>query len=153
MQAGHRGSLGDNRTGGGRTVNSQGATSWGSAPVRRGDLAVGAPPNGGRLFPFLLAILLLPACGCRPEDAFRVLRNVFPAETATWAKWAGVTPEHCVGFRLERNGLAAGIVLARPPDSQHPAFGAQHCIFRTPTASNNSPKGFSSVNYVDWDRR
>jgi len=51
------------------------------------------------------------------DGAFGPLANLFPAEAETWAKQAGVKPEDCVAFKLERNGLRAEVVLVRTPDS------------------------------------
>jgi hypothetical protein len=51
----------------------------------------------------------------RKEGAFGPLTNIFPAEADAWAKQAGVRVEDCVAFKLERNGLRAEVVLARPP--------------------------------------
>ena len=48
------------------------------------------------------------------EGSFGPLTNLFPVEAAQWAKQAGVKPEDCVAFKLERNGLRAEVVLARP---------------------------------------
>jgi hypothetical protein len=46
------------------------------------------------------------------EASFGPLTNLFPAEAENWAKQAGVKPEDCVAFKLERNGLRAEVVLA-----------------------------------------
>jgi hypothetical protein len=48
---------------------------------------------------------------------FGPLTNMFPAEASNWAAQAGVKPEDCLAFRLERNGQRAEVVLARTPGS------------------------------------
>ncbi|MCU0785623.1 MAG: hypothetical protein MUF81_16580 [Verrucomicrobia bacterium] len=45
------------------------------------------------------------------EGQFGSLTNLFPVEAKTWAEQAGVNPEDCVAFRMERNGLRAEVVL------------------------------------------
>ena len=46
------------------------------------------------------------------EGTFGPLTNIFPAEAEAWAKQAGVKPEDCVAFKMEKNGLRAEVVLA-----------------------------------------
>jgi hypothetical protein len=48
------------------------------------------------------------------EGAFGPLTNLFPVEAEAWAKEAGVKAQDCLAFKLERNGLRAEVVLARP---------------------------------------
>ncbi len=60
------------------------------------------------------------------EGAFGPLTNLFPVEAADWAKQAGVKPEDCLAFKLERNGLRAEAVLARESNNHNPASGVQH---------------------------
>ncbi len=43
------------------------------------------------------------------------LKMLFPAEAESWADQAGVHPDDCVAFKLERNGLRAEVVLVKPP--------------------------------------
>lgn len=45
---------------------------------------------------------------------FGPLPELFPAEAEAWASQAGVKPEECVAFKLERNGLRAEVVLVKP---------------------------------------
>lgn len=45
------------------------------------------------------------------EGAFGPLQKIFPAEAETWAKQAGVSPDECVAFKLEKNGLLTEVVL------------------------------------------
>jgi hypothetical protein len=47
------------------------------------------------------------------EGQFGLLTNLFPAEAHAWTTQAGVKPEDCIAFKLERNGLRAEIVLVR----------------------------------------
>lgn len=42
------------------------------------------------------------------------LKKVFPKEAAAWAALAGVHPDDCVAFKLERNGVRAEVVLLKP---------------------------------------
>ena len=42
------------------------------------------------------------------------LKILFPAEAERWAGQAGVNPDNCVAFKLDRNGLRAEVVLAKP---------------------------------------
>lgn len=51
---------------------------------------------------------------------FGPLKKIFPAEAEGWARQAGVYPEECVAFKLERNGLRAEVVLVLIP-----TYGAQ----------------------------
>ena len=44
---------------------------------------------------------------------FGGLSDVFPIEAAGWAEQAGVKPADCLGFKLERNGIRAEVVLVR----------------------------------------
>ena len=41
------------------------------------------------------------------------LKHLFPTEAEAWTKQAGVNPDDCVAFRLDRNGLRTEVVLAR----------------------------------------
>jgi hypothetical protein len=59
------------------------------------------------------------------EGQFGPLTNVFPQEASAWAAQAGVRPEDCMAFRLERNGQRAEVVLARNPSLQPSASGLQ----------------------------
>ncbi len=45
------------------------------------------------------------------EAAFGPLTNLFPAEAEAWAGQAGVPPENCLAFRMEKNGLRAEVVI------------------------------------------
>lgn len=58
------------------------------------------------------------------DGEFGPLPTLYPTEAKRWADQAGVNPEDCIAFKLERNGLRAEVVLARPStlDSQ-PATG------------------------------
>lgn len=47
------------------------------------------------------------------EGAFGALTNIFPAEAENWARQAGVKPEDCVAFKMERAGIGAEVVLLR----------------------------------------
>ena len=68
----------------------------------------------------------------RREGQFGALTNLFPAEAKTWAKQAGVSPEDCVAFKLERNGLRAEVVLVN--DS---ALRTPHFVWFTATTSSD----------------
>ena len=75
------------------------------------------------------------------DGAFGPLTNIFPAEAQGWAGQAGVKPEDCVAFKLERNGLRAEVdahhlapeALSKEDrafsvaagDVEHPARGAE----------------------------
>lgn len=48
------------------------------------------------------------------DGQFGPLTNIFPAEAEAWSRQAGVSPENCVAFKLERNGLRAEVVLRKP---------------------------------------
>lgn len=50
----------------------------------------------------------------RKHGDYGPLRKLFPAEAETWAKAAGVNPDQCVAFKLERKGLRAEVVLVKP---------------------------------------
>ena len=45
------------------------------------------------------------------EASFGPLNQLFPEEAAGWAKQAGVNPDDCIAFRMERNGIRAEVVL------------------------------------------
>ena len=49
----------------------------------------------------------------KKQGAFGPLEQVFPNEGKAWADQAGVKPEDCVAFKLERNDLRAEVVLAK----------------------------------------
>jgi hypothetical protein len=51
----------------------------------------------------------------RKHGDYGPLRKLFPVEAETWAKQAGVNPDQCVAFKLDRHGLRAEVVLV--PDS------------------------------------
>lgn len=51
----------------------------------------------------------------RKEGRFGPLLEIFPEEGARWAAQAGVRPEDCRAFRLQRNGLRAEVVLVAEP--------------------------------------
>ena len=63
--------------------------------------------------------------------SFGALTNLFPAEAEKWAKQAGVRPEDCVAFKLERSGVRAEVVLA-----EDPALGSPHSVFRIVRCNN-----------------
>ena len=46
------------------------------------------------------------------HSRFGSLMKIFPDEAEVWASLAGVNPDDCVAFRLERNGHRAEVVLA-----------------------------------------
>jgi len=47
----------------------------------------------------------------RREGQFGSLTNLFPDEAKAWAQQAGVKPEDCVAFRMERGSIRAEVVL------------------------------------------
>jgi hypothetical protein len=49
----------------------------------------------------------------RREGKFGALTDLFPQEAKTWAAQAGVKPEDCVAFRMERDNIRAEVVLVR----------------------------------------
>ncbi len=51
----------------------------------------------------------------RKRGQFGPVLEVFPQEATNWAAQAGVKPEDCVAFKLERNSLRAEAVLVREP--------------------------------------
>ena len=53
----------------------------------------------------------------KKQGAFGPLLEVFPQEATNWVAQAGVKPEDCVAFKLERNGQRSEVVLARAPGS------------------------------------
>ncbi len=65
----------------------------------------------------------------RRDGQFGSLTNLFPHEAAQWASQAGVKPEDCVAFKLERNGTRAEVVLAldSPLPNPHPLFRIVRC--------------------------
>jgi hypothetical protein len=48
------------------------------------------------------------------------LRELFPTEAEAWASQAGVNPDQCVAFKLERHGLQAEVVLVKPSTREAP---------------------------------
>lgn len=50
----------------------------------------------------------------RQRAAYGPLNKLFPAEAGGWAAQAGVSPDDCVAFKLERNGIRAEVVLLKP---------------------------------------
>jgi hypothetical protein len=66
------------------------------------------------------------------DGEFGSLTNLFPTEGSVWASQAGVRPEDCVAFKLERNGLRTEVVLARQStlNTQPPVRGAQFRVIR-----------------------
>jgi hypothetical protein len=50
----------------------------------------------------------------RQRGAYGPLQDLFPAEAEGWASQAGVRPDDCVAFKLERNGVRAEVVLLKP---------------------------------------
>lgn len=53
----------------------------------------------------------------RREGKFGSLTNLFPAEARAWAEQAGVKPEDCVAFRMERDSIRAEVVLVREDEA------------------------------------
>lgn len=55
--------------------------------------------------------------------------HIFPAESAGWAGRAGVAPNNCVTFRLERNGDRPEVVLVQKPSprSSSASFRVLRC--------------------------
>ncbi len=60
------------------------------------------------------------------------LKELFPAEADAWCAQAGVRPDDCVAFKLERNGVRAEVVLIKPPtsDFQSSSDGGPYRIVR-----------------------
>ena len=69
------------------------------------------------------------------DGRFGPLTNLFPLEAQSWATQAGVRPEDCMAFRLDRpNAPRAEVVLVRIPDpssatghSPPPSFRIVRC--------------------------
>jgi hypothetical protein len=57
----------------------------------------------------------------RRSGAFGPLKNVFPTEAEAWARLAGVHPDDCVAYKLERNGVRAEVVLLTPSNFESKA--------------------------------
>lgn len=49
----------------------------------------------------------------RRKGQFGALSHLFADEASAWAEQAGVKPEDCVAFRMERNSIRAEAVLVR----------------------------------------
>jgi hypothetical protein len=65
------------------------------------------------------------------HGAFGPLTKLFPAEAARWASQAGVKPEDCVAFRLDRtNGFRAEVVLARQSAVRNPQSAFPYRVLR-----------------------
>jgi len=56
----------------------------------------------------------------RRHGQYGPLRKLFPAEAEKWGKQAGVNPDECVAFKLERHGLRAEVVLTKPVRPESP---------------------------------
>ena len=69
----------------------------------------------------------------RKSGDYGPLRKLFPAEAEIWGKQAGVNPDECVAFKLERHGLRAEVDLV--PDSP-PATGHSSPGFRIVRLNN-----------------
>lgn len=50
----------------------------------------------------------------RKAGDYGTLKRIFPTEAEAWARVAGVHPDDCVAFKLERNGVRAEVVLLKP---------------------------------------
>ena len=44
---------------------------------------------------------------------FGLAKSIFPAEFAGWCRRAGVDPDNCVAFKMERSGVRAEVLLVR----------------------------------------
>jgi stress-induced morphogen len=44
---------------------------------------------------------------------FGSAKSIFPAEYAGWCRRAGVNPDNCVAFKMERSGVRAEVLLVR----------------------------------------
>ena len=49
----------------------------------------------------------------RRHGSFGPLTKLFPNEAESWTKQAGVNPDNCVAFKMERAGVRAEVVLVR----------------------------------------
>ena len=56
----------------------------------------------------------------RKRAIYGSLKQIFPNEAKAWSEQAGVKPEDCVAFKLERNGQRAEVVLAKTSSIEHP---------------------------------
>jgi len=54
------------------------------------------------------------------EAEFGQLNELFPQDGVRWAEQAGVRPEDCVAFKLDRNGLRTEVVLAKDSSPRAP---------------------------------
>ena len=61
----------------------------------------------------------------RKQGDYGPLRQIFPAEAEGWARQAGVNPDECVAFKMERRGLHAEVVLLHRPESETRSTGDQ----------------------------
>ncbi len=50
----------------------------------------------------------------RKAGDYGSLKKIFPTEAEAWSRLAGVHPDDCVAFKLERNGIRAEVVLLKP---------------------------------------
>jgi hypothetical protein len=68
----------------------------------------------------------------KQHGAYGPLKKLFPAEAERWARQAGVNPDDCVAFKLDRSGLRAEVVLAKRStlNPQHPTGEAPYRIVR-----------------------
>lgn len=57
----------------------------------------------------------------RQRGDYGPLKKLFPAEAETWCTQAGVHPDDCVAFKLERKGLRAEVVLLKPSNFESEA--------------------------------
>lgn len=53
----------------------------------------------------------------KKHGRFGILTKIFPDEAEAWANQAGVAPDNCVAFRMERNGHRAEVVLVETAGS------------------------------------
>jgi len=72
----------------------------------------------------------------RKHGDYGPLRKLFPTEADTWAKQAGVKPEHCVAFKLERNNLRAEVVLLHLLAAPNRSDGGSPPSFRIVRVNN-----------------
>lgn len=63
------------------------------------------------------------------------LKKLYPTEAEAWASQAGVNPDDCVAFKLDRNGLRAEVVLVKPP-TLHPQPSTSEPSYRIVRVNN-----------------
>jgi hypothetical protein len=102
-----------------RVVSSNDSSRLGDLTKLPAFLAVKTPTEQSKLLLELLASEISPEGTAKliANGQFGSLKQIFPEEATDWAAASSVSPDDCVAFRMERQGIRAELVLLKSSET------------------------------------